>query len=234
MEITTGVHLIPGVTANVYLILESNGLALIDSGLPGSASKILKYIDSLGFGPEDIDHIIITHADEDHYGALAKLQFMTGASTYASLIEANAIQQGKSSRQLRLVGFKKFLFNFLRKFFHAKPAQITTKISENQILPFIGGLHVLATPGHTPGHISLYSPSQGILFAGDSMRSTGEYLTPSSGVNTWDEEEAIISVKKQSRLGARIVCVGHGPVIYEARTKFPELNNHRKDEKILV
>lgn len=231
MEITNGVHLIPGVTANAYLIIESNGLILIDTGLPGSSKKILNYTQSLGYQPDNIRHILITHADEDHYGALAKLRQITGAETYASNVEAQAIQNGKSSRQLRLRGLKRTIFNLLRHFVHARPVKITNTLTEHQILPFIGGLQVLSTPGHTPGHISLYCPSQGILFAGDSMRSTGEYLAPSTGVNTWDEEEARISVKKQARLGARIVCVGHGPVIYEARSKFPDLNNNNRQNR---
>lgn len=229
MEITRGVHLIPGITANAYLIIEPNGLVLIDTGLPGSSKKILKYIQSLGFEPENIDHILVTHADDDHYGSLAKLQALTGAQTYASPKEARAIIVGKSSRQLRLNGIKKALFGIVQRFIRARPAAITSELADNQVLPFVGGLQVLSTPGHTPGHLSFYCPSQGILFAGDSMRSTGEYLTPSVGVNTWDEQEAKISVIKQSRLGARIVCVGHGPVIYEARTKFPGITQaHRQ------
>ena len=53
MEIIANVHLISNVTTNLYLIVDSNGLALIDAGLPGSDKKILKYI--TGYGPVVID-----------------------------------------------------------------------------------------------------------------------------------------------------------------------------------
>ena len=62
MEIYPGVHQIPGITANVYLIVDPNGLALID-----------------------------THADHDHYGGLAKLVTITKAISSSSAIEAEAM-----------------------------------------------------------------------------------------------------------------------------------------------
>ncbi|MFN2196102.1 MAG: MBL fold metallo-hydrolase, partial [Anaerolineales bacterium] len=185
-----------------------------------SAKKISAYLNELGYDLPDVSHIVITHADDDHYGSLAKLQSHSAAQSYASPKEAEAIRNGTSSRSLKLNGIKKFGFWLLNRLVKAKPARIDVQVRDGQILPFLGGLQIIETPGHTPGHISVYCPSQGILFAGDSMQSDGERLSPSKGINTWDETEAISSVRKQSRLGARIVCVGHGPVIYEASQKF--------------
>ena len=224
MEITNGIHIIPGTVANSYLIIEPSGLVLVDTGLPGNAGKILRYIESLGYSTQDIKHIIVTHADDDHYGSLAELAKKTGASTYASAIEAESILQGLSSRPLKLNRIQKMFFNIIHPFIRAKSVKINHKLDHGQTLQILGGLQVIFTPGHTPGHISLFCPSQGILFAGDSMRSNGEKLIPSEGLNTWNEEIALDSVRKQSELGARIVCVGHGPVVYEADEKFPNLN----------
>jgi glyoxylase-like metal-dependent hydrolase (beta-lactamase superfamily II) len=221
MEVSTGVYLIPGTIANTYLIIEPTGLTLIDTGLPSSISKIVQFLVSLGYTPDDVKHIIITHADDDHYGCLAKLKAITGATTYTSDIEAQAIQNGKSSRPLKFRGVKAWLFSTFSKFVHSKPATIDQTLSEGNIIPIMGGLQVIATPGHTPGHIALYAPTQGVLFAGDSLRSNSGKLVPSKGINTWDEQEALISVRKLAQLRARIVCVGHGPVIYEAQDKFP-------------
>jgi hypothetical protein len=66
MEIVPNVHLIPGIIANSYLIIETQGLTLIDAGLPGSHKKILRYMTSLGYAPKGLKRIIITHADFDH------------------------------------------------------------------------------------------------------------------------------------------------------------------------
>lgn len=213
MEITAGVHLVPGVIAHPYLIVDHDGLTLIDAGLPWGANRILKYITALGYAPGDLRRIVITHADGDHVGGLATLKAASGAHAYASAIEAEAIAAGRQSRQLKLHGLQKWLFAALAPIFRARPATVDELLVGDQVLPVLGGLRVVETPGHTPGHISLFAPSVGILFAGDSMVSEHSNLRVSRGMNTWDEAQAAESMKLQMALGARIICVGHGPVI---------------------
>jgi hydroxyacylglutathione hydrolase len=82
-------------------------------------------------------------------------------------------------------------------------------------------MQVLETPGHTPGHISLFAASAGVLFCGDSMISNEKGLLGSRPGLTWDERKARASEKRQTGLGARIVCSGHGPVVPDANGKFP-------------
>ena len=94
-------------------------------------------------------------------------------------------------------------------------------IAEGQTLPILGGLQVLETPGHTPNHISLFAPTAGILFCGDSMVSDETGLHGSRRGVTWDEARARESERKQAGLGAKIVCTGHGPVVKDAGGKFP-------------
>jgi len=74
MEIIPNVHLIPNIVANPYLIVDPDGLTLIDAGLPGNHKKILNYISGLGHTPSDLKRIIITHADIDHIGGLSALK----------------------------------------------------------------------------------------------------------------------------------------------------------------
>ncbi len=102
MQIIENVHHVPEVSCNTYLILEADGLTLIDTGLPGSAGKILAYISSLGRGPHDLKRILITHSDWDHIGNLRAMQRATGARTYASQLEADAMSEGHSSRPTAL------------------------------------------------------------------------------------------------------------------------------------
>jgi glyoxylase-like metal-dependent hydrolase (beta-lactamase superfamily II) len=105
----------------------------------------------------------------------------------------------------------------------ATPLRADEILSEGQVLPVLGGLHVLETPGHTAGHISLFSPSTGILFTGDSIVARGEGLVRSLQPLTWDEAKADESARKQAALGACIVCSGHGPVVMDAASKFPKI-----------
>jgi glyoxylase-like metal-dependent hydrolase (beta-lactamase superfamily II) len=221
MEVAPNVHQIVLNFVNAYLIIDADGLTLIDTGMPGSDKKILEYISSIDHTPNDLKRIILTHSDIDHIGGLAALQAASGARTYANSIEAEGIARGKSTRPLKGRGLRLMLFKLLMPMFKAKSAKIDERLNDGQVLPILGGLRVVNTFGHTPGHISLYSPSTGILFGGDSMRSSEDRLMPSPLINTWDQAKMLEAIKIQAALGAEIVCVGHGSVIKGAASRFP-------------
>jgi glyoxylase-like metal-dependent hydrolase (beta-lactamase superfamily II) len=224
MEVLPNVHRIKGFGSNCYLIVDDDGLTLIDTGLSRDEKKIRQTISDLGRAPKDLKRIIITHADGDHAGSLAALQAASGARVYASEIEAKAIGKGESSRPLKPRGWKGFLFSLIAplaaRMFQAAPATVDEIVSDGQVLPVLGGLRVIATMGHTPGHISLFAPSAGVLFVGDSLVSEGDRLRGSRGMNTWDQVKANEAVRRQAALGARIVCSGHGAVSMDAVGKF--------------
>ena len=222
MEIIPNVHLIPNTVANPYLLIDPDGLTLIDAGLPGSHRKILRYLASLGYAPKDLKRILITHADFDHVGGLAPLKAATGARVFASPVEAQAIAAGHASRPLKpRSAITKLLFDLMAGLFKPARVQVDELLSDGQILPVLGGLRVVETPGHTPGHISLFASSAGILFCGDSIVSGEDGLRGSTGANNWDQAKSDESVRKQAALGARILCSGDGPVVMDAAGKFP-------------
>jgi glyoxylase-like metal-dependent hydrolase (beta-lactamase superfamily II) len=223
MKILDNVFVVPGVISNTYVIVDTDGLTIVDSGLPRSEKKILTYIASLGKSAQDVKRIIITHADLDHVGGLAALQKATGARTYASQIEADAIAKGRPSREIRPAGFslQRILFSLLSPFIKATPFQVQEILREGQTLPVLGGLQIIETPGHTPGHISLFAPAASILFCGDSMVANEQGLRGSRPGITWDEARARASEKKQAALEAQIVCSGHGPVVRDAVGHYP-------------
>jgi glyoxylase-like metal-dependent hydrolase (beta-lactamase superfamily II) len=224
MEITSNVHLIPGVIANPYLLVEPEGLTLIDTGIPGSHKKILGYMKELGFEPQALKRILITHADFDHVGGLAALKAASGARVYAHSIEAVGIAEGHSTRELKpRNALMKFLYRSLAGMFKPKPVKVDETLKDGQVLPVLGGLRVLETFGHTPGHLSFFLPSAGVLFTGDSIVSEKTGLRGSTGANNWDQPKSDASVKKQAELGAKIVCPGHGEVVRDAAGKFPRI-----------
>jgi len=222
MKIIDNIYVVPDVVANPYIIVDADGLTVIDAGLPRADKKILAYVASLGKSANDVKRIILTHSDLDHVGGLSALQKTTGARTYASKIEADAIAIGKASRPIKGGSIlRRVLFAILGPFFKATPFHVDEILTDGQVLPVLGGLRVLDAPGHTPGHISLFSESTGVLFCGDSMVSENG-LQGSRPAVTWDEAQAKESVAKQAQLGARIVCSGHGPVVMDAVGKFPQ------------
>lgn len=222
MEITTNVHIIAGFIANQYLIVGEDGLTLIDAGLNRRGTKILNYIGHLGYEPHDLQRIVLTHADGDHMGGLAALKAASGARVYASPLEAKAIESGGVSRELKLKGPIRWLFK-MTPWFKVRPAAVDELVTDGQVLPVLGGLRVVETPGHTPGHISLFAPEVGALFVGDSLISSGGKLHPSRKAYAWDEAQALESVRIQAALEPRIVCPAHGPVLREAANKFPQV-----------
>lgn len=224
MKIIDHVYLVPAVTANSYILVDPDGLTIIDTGIPFSEKRTLQYIAHLGWSAGDIRRILITHADLDHFGCLAALQKASSACTYSSRTEAEAIAKGRSSRPLKPgeTRFQRFMISMMSRWMKAAPVQVNELLTEGQTLPVLDGLQVLETPGHSPGHLSFYAPSAGILFCGDSMRSDGKKgLRASRSRNNWDQAMAEASVRKLAGLPVEILCPGHGPVVREVAGKFP-------------
>jgi glyoxylase-like metal-dependent hydrolase (beta-lactamase superfamily II) len=85
------------------------------------------------------------------------------------------------------------------------------------------GLQVLATPGHTAGHLSVFDEATGVLVAGDSLTNEGS-LAGSNPQFTEDEAAAAASVRKMATLAPRTILVGHGdPVVDGAAAALDQL-----------
>ena len=222
MKIIDNVFLVPGIVANPYILVDSDGLTIIDTGLPHSEKKILSYVARLGKSAHDVKRIVVTHSDLDHIGSLAALKKITGARTYASRIEADAIASGHPSRQIKSSGFSmmRLVFSLFRPFMKAAPFQVDEILTADLVMPLLGGLRVVDTAGHTPGHVSLFAPAAGILFSGDSLVTDENGIHGSRPGLTWDDAKARQAEQKQVALGAYIVCPGHGPVVFDAIGKF--------------
>jgi glyoxylase-like metal-dependent hydrolase (beta-lactamase superfamily II) len=221
MEIIPNVHQIRDSFVNLYLISEPDGITLIDAGFGRDGRKVLQAIAELRRPPQALRRILITHCDGDHVGGVAALKQQTGARVYASRPEASAMAAGNASREINKTGLAGKVFGMVSFLFKFAPASADEDLTDGEVFPVLGGLRVVATSGHTPGHVSLYSPSTGILFSGDSIISQGGALRVSSGPNTWDEAQARESARAQAALGASIVCAGHGQVVFGAAGKFP-------------
>ena len=212
MEILKNIYHIQMGFINVYLLVDEDGLILVDSGAFFSHRKIISFMQELDFQPGDIKAVLITHADFDHVGAIPTLRKLAGFEVFASQVAADALAIGRSSRELKIGPIGRSIANTFEKY--ALPrVKVERIVNEGDLLTFMGGIEVVSTPGHTPGHLSYYLADQKILFCGDSMRSNDAGLT--SGCIrpiTWDEDMVYVSIRKQSKLGAEIVGVGHGPV----------------------
>lgn len=213
MQLFPDIHLVEGVTCNVYIITEPDGLTVIDSGMPNAAPRILAAIRALGRDPRDVRHIALTHQHFDHIGALAALVAASGAETWASAGDAPAIE-GRARREapkgpLGLV-FRVALLPRVR------PVAITHTLGEGDTLPTLGaegGLRVVETPGHTAGHISFYLPARRMLFAGDALQTPGGRVVPPPDIFTTDPAQARRSLAHLATLDVDAILAGHGAPI---------------------
>lgn len=218
MQIAPDMHLVNGVSCNVYIITEPDGLTIVDAGLPGAPKRILAAVTALGRSPRDVRHILLTHQHVDHVGGLAALSAATGAETWASVGDTPAIEgraryetpRGALGLVIRVV--------FLPRL---KPGSITHLTREGETLPVLsaeGGLRVVETPGHTLGHIGFYLPSRRLLFAGDAVRSSGGRLPLSPTALNTDTALALESVRKLAAMEIEACLPGHGaPVLTGAQ-----------------
>jgi glyoxylase-like metal-dependent hydrolase (beta-lactamase superfamily II) len=215
MEILTDVFQLKNRYVNLYLLAEPSGLTLIDTGITKSGAKlVLETISKLGRQPTDLKTILITHADPDHTGSAAELKALTDAKIFAHTLDGQEMAAGRAGRPPQ-----GFLAPVIKLMLSSHiPAQTPDGfLEDDQVLPMMGGLQVIATPGH----LAFYIPSKKILLAGDAMMSLRGKLSFMRSPFTWDYAQGVKSVQKLSKLGVTTVCCGHGEVIRGEAIKFP-------------
>lgn len=220
MEIIPGVYQINVRASNCILIDAEDGLTLVDAGVKSSLSLIEAYLQHLGKSSADLTRILLTHADLDHVGSAMALKARSGATIFASRIAANALAEGHSSRQIK-VGIFSPIFSWFERRGDAMRVDVDEILTGLDTLPILGGMQVLETPGHTPGHLSFYFPAHKLLVAGDSVSTQPDkVLYNRMKVFNWDQAQMKASVHMQAELQPEIVTSGHGPVVFGAARKF--------------
>ncbi|NKQ34169.1 MAG: MBL fold metallo-hydrolase [Chloroflexi bacterium] len=207
MELSPNLHWLDGGASNLYLIVEEEGLTLVDAGVPKRQQLVLDTIEQINRSPSELTRIVVTHADVDHVGSLAAIQSATGAKIYASAATAEFLVQGKSPKHLPW--HMQFVVD---KFLRYKPvsADLIETVQEGDILPVLGGLTVMAAPGHTPDHHAFFCPSAGVLFAGDALNTRDGRINPSPPRVTADQEAAAQSAIRLLELAPATIACGHG------------------------
>ena len=207
MEIAPNVHWIDAGSVNLYLFADEDGWTLVDSGMPRRQHLVFDTLAELGQQPTDLKRILITHSDVDHTGGMAAIQAESGAIVITSQEAVPYLTTGKTPNHLpRLT---QFIVNTLFKF---KPitSQNIQLVADGDVLPCLGGLHVIKTYGHTLDHYSFFSPSTGILFAGDALNTREGRINPSPPGITADKELATQSAIKLLELAPATLACGHG------------------------
>lgn len=210
--IIPGLYMFSGLlVGRVYMIDDADGMTIIDAGIAPAADKIISQLSAAGRKASDVKRILITHAHPDHIGGLPKLQAATGAEVICSAAE-RPVAEGSipvpTPTRDRVEGIFRFM---IPPKLTMKGTPVSREIMEGDVLADVmGGLHILATPGHAPGQVAFWQPERKVLIIGDVMMHLfGRFQTPLP-MATVDMAEAKRSIAKIAGYDAQIVCFGHG------------------------
>ncbi|GGA37587.1 MBL fold metallo-hydrolase [Paenibacillus physcomitrellae] len=202
----------------VLIWSEQDGATLIDTGMPGSLEVIQESVREAGVAWNDIRRIILTHQDIDHIGSLPAIvaSLPSKPEIWAHSGDADVIEGKAPFLKMgadRIATMPEPMRQALEQLsVDLKDIRITRLLEDGEQLPVGGGLRVIYTPGHTPGHICLYVPEEELLLAADQLIVKDGLLTGPNEAFTPDMPLAIKSMSKLTSLAIRRVLCYHGGV----------------------
>ena len=219
LQIVRGVHKVPGVRWSAVYLIDDVRLTLVDTGPPWTAGKVAGYVASIGRRMDEIDVILMTHGHPDHISSAPRILRRTDADIYAHVADTtHHPERGRSLSYMGLFGGTSLPFPLLER------APVSHLVDDGDTLPFMGGIRVVHTPGHTPGSLSFLLEERGLLFSGDSLFSDGARLSrsmPFPGSSIVDYRR---SLERLATLKFEALCGGHGqPLVGRASDKLRDL-----------
>ena len=205
----------PESVLNLTLIVdEHDDNTLVDAGLPDQMEAISAALVEAGIGVSDLGRIIFTHQDLDHVGSGAALVRQSGARVLAHSADAPYIEG--SLRLLKpspeMLEQRPQMREVLERL---EPVGIDEYVEDGTRLDLAGGTKVISTPGHTPGHISLYLERSKVLIAGDALRAERGSLNGPNPSMTLEMRTAIQSIRRLADLEIDTIVCYHGGVVSE-------------------
>ncbi|MFL5643486.1 MAG: MBL fold metallo-hydrolase [Chloroflexota bacterium] len=168
---------------SAYILVRGGEAVVVDTGVAGSDDEIKAALADIGLAWSDVGHVILTHKHGDHAGSLVPV--LTAATAATGYAGAEDLPAIVAPRPL-------------------------TAVADGAM---VAGLRIIATPGHTKGHISVLDEKNAILVAGDALGTVGGTLAGSNPQFTEDAAAAKATVIKLGDLHFETLLVGHGDPI---------------------
>lgn len=221
--VSQGVYMFTNQIVNVCFIGDADHWVLIDAGMPKSKDAIIEKSEELFGERTKPAAMILTHGHFDHVGAAEELVEVWDIPVYANKTELPFLT-GETSYPAPDPSVEGGMVAKISSLFPSKPVQLKGHVHplpENGEVPELADWKWVHTPGHTPGHISLFRESDRTLIAGDAFTTVKQdelfdVLTQKKEIAgppryfTSDWKAAENSVKKLAELQPNVAATGHG------------------------
>lgn len=215
------------------ILQDDHDMILVDCGYAGFMPLIEAAMNAHGLSLQKLTGIIITHHDIDHIGGLYEIKakypdikiyapeaeepYISGKAKSLRLIQAeNTYELLPENQRAAAFQFQKFLKT-------VRPVEVDATFSEGD-LPFLDGVEIIHTPGHMPGHISLYLKHDKILISADALVYENSELEIANPQFCMDLPQALTSVKKLRQYDInKIICYHGGLVEHDIPNKLNRL-----------
>jgi glyoxylase-like metal-dependent hydrolase (beta-lactamase superfamily II) len=253
-EVAPGVHRIPlplpndGLHAvNVYAVADGEQVVMIDAGwaLDSSRRQLESSLGSIGYDLSSISRFLVTHVHRDHYTQAITIRRVFGSRVLLGIEERHTLSELLSTAQhlpkalldrLRAGGAASLVDELVRAESVTDPVDLREWgepdewISDGMAIQ-VGGrtLSVLATPGHTRGHVVFHDAQARLLFAGDHVLP---HITPSIGFESAPAASALshylASLRTVAALADSTLLPAHGPIGESTAGRVSQLLSHHQ------
>jgi glyoxylase-like metal-dependent hydrolase (beta-lactamase superfamily II) len=218
------VELAPGIWAvgdesrgwvRAFLVADGTDLTLVDTLGDKHPFPILAAIRGIGRSVSDVKRIWLTHAHFSHLCGLRAMKELSGATVCSHAFEADIVSGDRKAQRVSIVpkrpykAYIPFQLGLALGLGNHPPCPVDDELVDEQE---VGGLTVLHTPGHTPGHLAFWSEKHKLLLSGDAIVTWPEFAAGWDSF-TLNERQRRESLHRMAALAPEKVGVGHGDPI---------------------
>jgi glyoxylase-like metal-dependent hydrolase (beta-lactamase superfamily II) len=257
LEVAPGVHRVsvplpfPPNEVAAWLLEGPDGHTLVDTGMdtPGGRGALRDGAERLGVSPESLTRVVLTHAHIDHFGLASRVRAWSGATVWMHEREARLVRDfargwptdrarseldfvrfGASPEVARQLVLATDRIHALYEDF--EPDAVLR--GERGEIPGTGGWEFIQTPGHSPGHVTLYHPARRLLIAGDHVLPR---ISPNIGADMYAPDPLtayLASLHRLRELPVDLVLPSHGDPFEDWTGRIDDLLAHHAERSEVV